>query len=288
MLTANSARSANLRVIPGGLRPERRVTAPSGKALHGTHHTDRKAARARAAQQTRRDRLVLEHLSLVRAIAIRHQQNLPVHVDLEDLEHAGVLGLFDAATKYTPEKQVPFSAYAQHRIKGAILDSLRQLDWATRNMRRRQRQIEAVTNRLASELQRNPSEAEVAEKLGLDAAQWRAATFDLQTVSLVSASARAHDNEDAAAPDFPCSPDTHPDSICAHEQLRGVLHEAMESLPERHRRVVHLYYIDQMTMREIGGALGINESRVSQIHKSALSRMAAVLAHNGITSSRVF
>ena len=287
MLLANPKRGSALRLIPAGARPERRATARGRKALHTPHHAERQTGRSRA-QQARRDRLVLEHLSLVRAIAVRHQQHLPVHVDLDDLEHAGVLGLFDAATKYTPEKQVTFSSYAQHRIKGAILDSLRQLDWATRNMRRKQRQVEAATNELASQLQRNPSESEVAEKLGLDAAQWRAATFNLQTVSLVSASTRANENDEAPPPDFPCSPDAHPDSICAREQLRGMLSIAMQALPERHQQVVRLYYTDQITMREIGGILGINESRVSQIHKSALARMGAELAQNGITSSRMF
>ena len=90
-----------------------------------------------AAKIARRDRIVLEHLPLVKAIAVRVHENLPVHVDLDDLVHAGVLGLFDAASKFNPEKQVAFSSYAKHRIKGAILDSLRQLDWASRDLRRR-------------------------------------------------------------------------------------------------------------------------------------------------------
>src|ERR1044071_1010307 len=88
-------------------------------------------------QMTNRDRIILEHLPLVKAIAVRVHENLPVHVDLDDLVHAGILGLFDAASKYNPDKQVAFSSYAKHRIKGAILDSLRQLDWASRDMRRR-------------------------------------------------------------------------------------------------------------------------------------------------------
>jgi RNA polymerase sigma factor FliA len=262
---------------------------PSGAQgpRHAVHHaTGGRKALARSRAQ--RDRIVLEHLPLVKAIAIRHQQNLPVHVDLDDLVHAGVLGLFDAASKYSPDKKVVFSSYAQHRIKGAILDSLRQLDWASRNMRRRQREVEAATNDLTAELRRSPTEAEVAERLGLDAAQWRAATLDLQTLSLVSASTRSNENDEAPAPDFPCSPEVHPDSICAREQLRGMLHQAMQSLPERHQQVVQLYYTDQMTMKEIGGVLGVNESRVSQIHRSALARMAEALAANGITSSRMF
>src|SRR3979490_43131 len=103
-----------------------------------------------------RDSIVLNHLPLVKAIAVRVHENLPVHVDLDDLVHAGVLGLFDAANKYDADKHVAFSSYAKHRIKGALLDSLRQLDWASRDMRRRQKQVEAATNDLSTTLQRPP------------------------------------------------------------------------------------------------------------------------------------
>ena len=236
----------------------------------------------------RRDRVVLEHLPLVKAIAVRVHENLPVHVDLDDLVHAGILGLFDAATKFNPDKQVVFSSYAKHRIKGAMLDSLRQLDWASRDMRRRHKQVEAATRDLASALQRTPTEAEVAEKLGMDVERWRNMVLDLRNVGLISASTRSNENEDLPAPDFPSKPETHPDSICAREQLRHVLGDAMKTLPERYQKVVLLYYTNEMTMKEIGGVLGINESRVSQIHKSALEKMATALAANGITSSQAF
>src|SRR6185312_17516142 len=93
--------------------------------------------------QQERDQIVIEHLPLVKAIAVRVHENLPVHVDLDDLVHAGVLGLFDAVEKYDSDKNVAFHAYANHRIKGAILDSLRQLDWASRDQRKRQKQVEA-------------------------------------------------------------------------------------------------------------------------------------------------
>src|ERR1700759_4274103 len=114
--------------------------------------------------QELRDQVVLEHLPLVKAIAIRVHESLPVHVDLDDLIHAGVLGLFDAVAKYDENKNVAFQAYAKHRIKGAILDSLRQLDWASRDLRRRHKQVEAATRELSASLQRTPTEAEVAEK----------------------------------------------------------------------------------------------------------------------------
>lgn len=241
-----------------------------------------------AIRNSKRDRVVLEHLPLVKAIAVRVHENLPVHVDLDDLVHAGILGLFDAASKYNPEKKVVFSSYAKHRIKGAILDSLRQLDWASRDLRRRHKQVEAVTRDLAATLQRNPTEHEVAEKLGVEVERWRQMMVDLRSVGLVSASTRATDQEDLPAPDFPSKPETQPDRMCARQQLRSVLGEAMRTLPERYQKVVLLYYTNEMTMKEIGGLLGINESRVSQIHKSALEKMAVVLQSNGISSSHAF
>ena len=267
-------------------------TKPMGVSgtLHGpAQQTTASAANAQqSAKLARRDRVVLEHLPLVKAIAVRVHENLPVHVDMDDLVHAGVLGLFDAASKYNPDKQVAFSSYAKHRIKGAILDSLRQLDWASRDMRRRHKQVEAATRELASTLQRNPTEAEVAQKLGLDPERWRSMMLDLRNVGLISASTRANENDDLPAPDYPSKPETHPDSICAREQLRSVLGDAMKTLPVRYQKVVSLYYTNEMTMKEIGGILGINESRVSQIHKAALEKMQVALQSTGITSSQAF
>jgi RNA polymerase sigma factor for flagellar operon FliA len=248
----------------------------------------KKSPSVQASKTAKRDRVVLEHLPLVKAIAVRVHENLPVHVDLDDLVHAGVLGLFDAATKYNPEKKVVFSSYAKHRIKGAILDSLRQLDWASRDLRRRHKQVEAVTRELSTALQRMPTEAEVAEKLGVDVDRWRQMMMDLRNVGLVSASARSNDYDDLPAPDFPSKPETQPDNMCAREQMRSVLGVAMKTLPERYQKVVLLYYTNEMTMKEIGGVLGINESRVSQIHKSALEKMHTVLQSSGIESSHAF
>jgi RNA polymerase sigma factor for flagellar operon FliA len=248
----------------------------------------KKSSEIQANKTAKRDRVILEHLPLVKAIAVRVHENLPVHVDLDDLVHAGVLGLFDAATKYNPDKKVVFSSYAKHRIKGAILDSLRQLDWASRDLRRRHKQVEAVTRELSTALQRLPTEAEVAEKLGVDVERWRQMMMDLRNVGLVSASARSNDYDELPAPDFPSKPETQPDNMCAREQMRSVLGTAMKTLPERYQKVVLLYYTNEMTMKEIGGVLGINESRVSQIHKSALEKMHTVLQLSGIQSSYAF
>ena len=287
--TAAPAREITVRTRAIPVKPMASSTAR--RANHGAARVAA-SAKASAAQQAaklaRRDRVVLEHLPLVKAIAVRVHENLPVHVDLDDLVHAGILGLFDAASKFNPDKQVVFSSYAKHRIKGAILDSLRQLDWASRDMRRRHKQVEAATRDLSATLQRAPTEAEVAEKLGMDVERMRTMMLDLRNVGLVSASTRPNENDDLPAPDFPSNPETQPDSICAREQLRSVLGVAMKTLPERYQKVVLLYYTNEMTMKEIGGVLGINESRVSQIHKSALEKMAVVLEANGITSSQAF
>jgi RNA polymerase sigma factor for flagellar operon FliA len=243
---------------------------------------------SQATKIARRDRIVLEHLPLVKAIAVRVHENLPVHVDLDDLVHAGVLGLFDAASKFNPDKQVAFSSYAKHRIKGAILDSLRQLDWASRDLRRRHKQVEAATRELAATLQRTPTESEIAQKLGVDVERWRQMMVDLRSVGLISASSRTAEHDDLPAPDFPGKPETQPDNMCSREQMRSVLGVAMKTLPERYQKVVFLYYTNEMTMKEIGGILGINESRVSQIHKSALEKMQVVLQANGIDSVHAF
>jgi RNA polymerase sigma factor FliA len=251
-------------------------------------HKTRTAPLSQAARIARRDRIVLEHLPLVKAIAVRVHENLPVHVDLDDLVHAGVLGLFDAASKFNPDKQVAFSSYATHRIKGAILDSLRQLDWASRDLRRRHKQVEAATRELSAALQRTPTEAEIAQKLGVDVERWRQMMVDLRSVGLISASSRTAEHDDLPAPDFPSKPETQPDNMCSREQMRSVLGVAMKTLPERYQKVVFLYYTNEMTMKEIGGILGINESRVSQIHKSALEKMQVVLQANGIDSVHAF
>jgi RNA polymerase sigma factor for flagellar operon FliA len=235
-----------------------------------------------------RDRIVIDHLPLVKAIAVRVHENLPVHVDVDDLFHAGVLGLFDAAGKYNPDKKVAFAAYAKHRIKGAILDSLRQLDWASRDQRKRQKQVESATRALTSKLGRVPSESEVAESMGFDTERWRRVSMELRMVGLLSASSRPTEQNGSIQPEFPARPDSQPDMMCEHEQLRAMLARAMHTLPERYQKVVFLYYTNDMTMKEIGDALGVNESRVSQIHKSALEKMAGALRSAGIHSARAF
>jgi RNA polymerase sigma factor FliA len=235
--------------------------------------------------ESERDRLVLEHLPLVRAIAVRVYENLPVHVDLDDMIHAGIMGLFDAAVKYDGEKQVSFRGYAKHRIKGAILDSLREMDWASRDLRKRHKQLEQITRELAAVTERNPTEAEIAEKMGMDVERWRQVAIELRMVGLMSASSRPPEDENQNAPEFPAGNQLNPDVLTGQNELRSVLSTAMKTLPARYQTVIGLYYLGGKTMREIGDRLGINESRVSQIHRAALDKMSASLQAAGIHSS---
>ncbi len=243
--------------------------------------------RRKRISQEERDQIVLDHLSLVKAIAIRVHENLPVHVDLDDLIHAGVLGLFDAVTKFDSAKNVAFQSYAKHRIKGAILDSLRQMDWASRDLRKRQKLVEATTHELSIQLNRTPTDGEIAHAMGLSLERWRRMQIELRTVGLVSATPRP-DEEHERTQEFPAAPSLRPDRICEKHELQSTLAKAIGSLPERYQKVVFLYYTNDMTMKEIGDVLGVNESRISQIHKLALKKMAVALESEGISSAAAF
>lgn len=249
---------------------------------------ERKCAAPDAEKLAKRDRLVLETLPLVKAIANSIRNGLPVHADDDDLLQAGMMGLIDAADRFDAKKETSFSTYAKFRIRGAILDSLRQLDWASRDMRRRQKLVAAAMSQLTSEFERAPTETEVAERLGMDLLSCRRAMTDLHNGAPVSSSHFGTNDRDCPVPDFASGPETQPDFICGHEQMRGALDEVVKTLPERYQKVVLMYYTKDMSMKEIGSELKVNESRVSQIHKAALARMAVALKTNGIASHRVF
>ena len=231
-----------------------------------------------------RDQVVLDHLPLAKAIAIRVHENLPVHVELDDLIHAGVLGLFDAVEKYDANKNVEFQSYAKHRIKGAILDSLRQADWASRDMRRRQKKVDAMSRDFTAKFGRTPTENEIATELGVSTDRWRRMALELRNVGLVSTTPR-EDLDNAPEREFPADSGVQPDHICEQRQLKSTLDRAIGRLPERYQKVVFLYYTNQLTMKEIGDMLGVNESRISQIHKLALKKMAVTLQSEGIASA---
>ena len=225
----------------------------------------------------------------VKAIAGRIRDNLPVQVEVDDLIHAGILGLFDAVEKYNPGKNVVFHLYAKHRIRGSILDSLRQLDWASRDLRKRFKSIEGVTQKLAQELGRGPTEAEVAKKMGVSEEQLGRLKSELYKAGLSNGQPHRVERPDHSSfAEATQTNDRRPDELFANRQLREVLERAIGTLPPRYQTVIQLYYDHERTMKEIGNELGVNESRVSQIHKSALEKLGAALRGFGYPSTTIF
>jgi RNA polymerase sigma factor FliA len=237
---------------------------------------------------SRRDELIIEHLSLVTAIASHVQRTLPVHVELDDLVHAGTMGLVEAATKYQEATEIAFPAYAKHRIRGAILDSLRQHDWASRELRKRYKQVESVTRDLTAQLNRVPTDAEIAAAMGLSAQRWQNLMVDFRSLGIAAVQAKATEREDQPVRELAAAPSYCPGNTLAKTQMSEKLQTAMKLLPERYQQVVELYYEREMTLKEISRILGINESRVCQIHKSALAKMQTALVNNGICSAAAF
>lgn len=239
--------------------------------------------------QTERDDLIVKHLPLVRAIASRVREGLPVQVELDDLIHAGILGLVDAISKYDPEKKVIFHLYAKHRVRGAILDSLRQLDWASRDLRKRFKSIESLTQKLGQNFGRAPTEVEIAKAMGVPQDQYRRMTKELFNAGLTAGQPHRVERPDHTSfVEATEAPDRRPDELLAHSELRTALDGVISTLPPRYQKVIRLYYDQDRTMKQIGSVLGVNESRVSQIHKAALEKLAVALRSNGFASAEVF
>ena len=224
------------------------------------------------------ERVLLEHLPIVRFLARRIHERLPQHVDIEDLVSAGVVGLMDAFAKFDPTKKVQFRSYAQFRIRGAILDSLRTLDWSPRELRRKGRAVEEAIRVLTARLGHAPGEPEVAAEMGLGLEDYQQLLGDLKGLEI--GTLHMERNEDSGEEELayvPGRPEEDPLFLCLRGELEERLTDAIANLPDRERLVMTLYYYEEMTMREIGLALGVVESRVSQVHASAVVHLRSVL-----------
>jgi RNA polymerase sigma factor for flagellar operon FliA len=219
-----------------------------------------------------------EHLPMVRFLALRIRERLPQQVEMEDLISAGIVGLMDAMQKFDPKKKVQFRTYAQFRVRGAMLDSLRALDWGPRDLRRKARAVEEAIRSLSATLGKAPTESEVAKELGLDLHTYQQLLGELAGLELGSLNETPADDggvETLAL--LPAGPEDDPFLQCQSSEMRRLLAEAIAGLPERERMVLTLYYYEELTMREVGATLGVVESRVSQLHSSAMARLRAAL-----------
>jgi RNA polymerase sigma factor FliA len=223
----------------------------------------------------RREQLLLDHLPQVQYIARRIHDRLPPQVLLEDLVHAGILGLMDAVRKYDPSKNVQLKHYAEFRIRGAILDSLRQVDWSPRTLRRQGRRLEQAISDCKGRLSRDPTEPEIAAELGMSLEGLQQLMGDLRGLDIGSLQADANEpgwGEEAIQQPFGLL-EEDPFHQTLRSEMTGLLEKAIGELPERERQVLALYHFEELTMKEVGAALGIGESRVSQIHTAALLRL---------------
>jgi RNA polymerase sigma factor for flagellar operon FliA len=224
------------------------------------------------------ERVLLEHLPVVRFLARRIHERLPQHVDIEDLVSAGVVGLMDAFAKFDPDKNVQFRSYAQFRIRGAILDSLRTLDWSPRELRRKGRAIEEAIRVLTARLGRPPAESDVATEMGLGLQEYQQLLGELKGLEIGTLHVEHNDESgDEELAYIPGRPEDDPLFRCLRGEMEDRLTDAIANLPDRERLVMTLYYFEEMTMREIGLAMGVVESRVSQVHASAVVHLRAAL-----------
>jgi RNA polymerase sigma factor for flagellar operon FliA len=220
-----------------------------------------------------RETLILESLSLVKNIAYRVARRLPSSVEISDLVNAGVLGLLDAVDKFDPQRGVRFNAYAELRIRGAIIDSLRDLDWAPRSLRRKSRELERIYGMLEVKLGRPATDEEICAAMGETLEGFHALIDQLNGLTIGSFEAAAHPASGEKVIDYYPDDANDPYTQLAADELIGVLAKAIDALPEKERLVISLYYFEEMTMKEVGALLGVNESRVSQLHSKATLRL---------------
>jgi RNA polymerase sigma factor FliA len=227
-----------------------------------------------------RDRIILKHLKQVEILARRIGSKIPASVEHADLVSAGILGLIDAAEKYDPTHEVKFATFAEYRIRGAMLDSLRDLDWAPRSLRLKTRKLQAVCGSLEQSLGRTASEEEKCKALSLDPTEYHTLSGCMARMSMNSLDTPMNTEENrnlTLSKDIAASANDLPSALYEKCEASNIISDAIASLPKRERLVVSLYYFEQITMARIGKILGINESRVSQVHSCAMRRLKTKL-----------
>lgn len=237
--------------------------------------TNQQLLASRFASGEERDNLVETYLPHVKFIADRISAKLPPSVEADDLYSAGVIGLIDAVEKFDSSRGVLFKTYAELRIRGAILDSLRELDWVPRSVRRRAREVEAAYLQIEQEKGRPAEESEVASRLGLNLRDFQSLLTELQGLTITGLDNNDDDNESPQKQilDLNDTPLSHYEKT----ETRNNLAAAIDQLPERERQVIALYYVEELTMKEIGQVLGVTESRVSQMRTQAIVRLRSKL-----------
>ena len=224
-----------------------------------------------------RERLILEHLPQVRLIARRIQERLPDSVSLDDLVSTGVVGLIAAIDHFDPTHNVKLKTYAEYKIRGAILDSLRGLDWAPRQKRRRAKQIEAAISAAEQRLKRLPGEDDIADELGITIEKYHEWLVEIRGLNVASLEYAGSDQGKDLLHYLPDSSEL-PSAVLERSELERLLAATIERIPAIERTVLSLYYQDELTLREIAQVVNLHESRISQLKSQAILRLRGTLA----------
>lgn len=232
-----------------------------------------------ATSASERDRLILEHIEQVQLIARRIYDRLPQSVNFDDLVSAGVLGLISAIDHYDAGQQVKLKTYAEYKIRGAMLDSLRGLDWVPRLHRKRARDIENAAIRLGQDFQRVPNTEEIAHHLGISVVEYQEWLSDACGFSLTSldSALRTGSGETRNSLEVPDANVELPSEIFERAEMEQMLAAGLEEMPDLQRTILNLYYYQELTLREISQITGLHESRISQIKGQGISQLRSRL-----------
>src|SRR5689334_4057775 len=225
-----------------------------------------------------RERLILEHLPQVRLIARRIQERLPESVSLDDLISTGVLGLISAIDNFDPSHNVKLKTYAEYKIRGAILDSLRGLDWAPRQKRRKAKQIEAAIATAEQKLKRSPTEEEIARELEVTIDEYHDWLVEIRGLNVASLEYAGNEQGKDLLHYIPDTGENLPSALLERSELERLLAASIDVIPEIERTVLSLYYKEELTLREIAQVVNLHESRISQLKSQAILRLRSRLA----------
>lgn len=260
------------------IRASRSVPASRKQGRRPAHdfRARRDAARASVAAEREREReeLTLKLMTLVRRVAREMRDHLPAHVDIDDLMSAGTVGLLEALRRFESGKQVKIETYARYRIRGAILDALRELDPASRDMRRKHKRAEHVFHDLSMRVGRPATDGEMAEAMRVSLKQWYAIVNEFRSLGVDWLRPTPIPNPQCTDEnDLPAVGQRDPFELCYRQEQREFLNRALSGVSERDRQVLSLYYEQNLTMKQIADQLGVDESRISQIHTATVNRL---------------
>jgi RNA polymerase sigma factor for flagellar operon FliA len=230
-----------------------------------------------------RDTFVKQYAPLVKYVAGKIAVSMPHNVEFDDLVGFGVFGLFDAISKFDPDKHVKFKTYAVTRIRGAIFDELRSIDWVPRSVRQKSREVEDTMRHLESSLGRSASDKELAGAMGVSVKEFEKTMLKISSTSILSLNDiwyTGEDNDKVSIGDSIESPRSmNPEAIVEKEEIKQVIIRTIDELPEKEKKVLVLYYYEDLTLKEIGKVLEVTESRVSQLHTKAIMRLRSKLTN---------